>query len=905
MRLKEAGSGAGAHRRPLSVSLALLLGLLALLAQQPPCVRADFALLTYPVLEGTDGVDPSQTLFPASALASSNQFCPEDSSGGRLPCVSVPHTRSCLSASAIESALSAQPAVLSSLHPRFGVRITMQTLDAPISNTLLEIERILLNEVMGYATSVRQDNTFAGELASCSRKEFDVHNLVFRSNYPGSQWNNALNSASGSGCVNAGTSGIIGANTWMTDTRSVEAAIAADEASGDYYRTWASQRGVEGLPRLNFTDVAGTYTPVSFNGETFSWEVVAPGAQGTTFWRASNLDILFIPPLCQNSSILCGIAVGYDFFYSRGWPEQQVVNLRWRVAVLFPSTTILGGASHDRYLEFVRERLDSGQQVLTMSTTTIPDQYANSDRMMRVLLPGATAACLADTAGPHADSGIGSVNCDFNQESTYKLSFDSGDTDKVDALYLHKTMLIDNAFFSANIREYYAGRTVAQVACDWVNNNTEVWSTWLTVQTPLKSTKELSEAGRDSITAICALFLGMLVVCHVFLALYRTHPVVKRSSPLFGQLVVLGCECFVVALLLRLPSQTEASCIAEQFLLSVGFSLFVGSLVVKTWRIDRIFNSGRLSKVSLPDTELLKVLAVYSSLDLLIVVLWAGISPPSPELEAHSSEGFTFVQVCSSSQDSPFRIATYLLRALALLAGAAFAVRLRDVSDAFNESKFLAVTVYNVSLLSAVVLGVLLIGSNDPVVSMTLYVAGLTLAVMVSAAIFVGSKMILVWKGGDTKTHSFNNHKSFGTGQGGHTADGDHAVLEMQQPSGVGGADDTMQHQGNTTLGSNATKYRQPRLGTQSSSGGGRAASAAGGGSNGGGGGGGVNPTLSVSPRRGPVHPSPEEAPHVPSRSTAQQEQQLLSPPPPPQTLPNRVAPEDEIVVLNNNAALE
>jgi hypothetical protein len=100
-----------------------------------------------------------------------------------------------------------------------------------------------------------------------------------------------------------------------------------------------------------------------------------------------------------------------------------------------------------------------------------------------------------------------------------------------------------------------------------------------------------------------------------------------------------------------------------------------------------IFNSGRLAKVSLPDSELLKLLSVYFLLDVLIVILWAGISPPAPTLESHSTMDYTFVQVCTSVHDAPFRIAVYLLRALALLAGAAFAIRLRDVTDAFNESK--------------------------------------------------------------------------------------------------------------------------------------------------------------------------------------------------------------------------
>ncbi len=57
-------------------------------------------------------------------------------------------------------------------------------------------------------------------------------------------------------------------------------------------------------------------------------------------------------------------------------------------------------------------------------------------------------------------------------------------------------------------------------------------------------------------------------------------------------------------------------------------------------------------------------------------------------------------------------------------------------------------TVYNVALLSAVVLGVLLVDSNDPAVVTTIYVLGVTLAVVLSVVMCVGSKMCIIRYGG-------------------------------------------------------------------------------------------------------------------------------------------------------------
>jgi hypothetical protein len=82
----------------------------------------------------------------------------------------------------------------------------------------------------------------------------------------------------------------------------------------------------------------------------------------------------------------------------------------------------------------------------------------------------------------------------------------------------------------------------------------------------------------------------------------------------------------------------------------------------------------------------------------------------------------------------------------------------------------LAVTVYNVALLSGVVLGVLLVGSNDPAVVATIYVLGVTLAVVVSVAIFVGSKIYIIRFGGayaHAGTREATGHTQMGKEGGG------------------------------------------------------------------------------------------------------------------------------------------
>lgn len=306
-------------------------------------------------------------------------------------------------------------------------------------------------------------------------------------------------------------------------------------------------------------------------------------------------------------------------------------------------------------------------------------------------------------------------------------------------------MLVDHAKFSNYVRAFYQGVSLADLACTWVKHNTVTWSSWLQVQTPLKHTTDLSTGALPNVIyAFSALFLLIGCVCNAFLFWHRGHPVVRRSSHVFCQLIVLGSALFPVALIVAMRPSTQTTCVVNQFLLSVGFSLFYGSLLVKTWRIDKIFASAKLQKLTLPDSLLMRHLACYAAADLLLIILWAAISPPTPTLIAHTAEDYAFVTECSSRQSDSFRIAVYLLRGLSLLLGAAFAVRARDVQDAYNESKFLAGVTYNIVVVTAVVVGIELVASNDPQVRAVSWLIGVALAVHLSVVIFVGSKASII-----------------------------------------------------------------------------------------------------------------------------------------------------------------
>ncbi len=93
----------------------------------------------------------------------------------------------------------------------------------------------------------------------------------------------------------------------------------------------------------------------------------------------------------------------------------------------------------------------------------------------------------------------------------------------------------------------------------------------------------------------------------------RELPRVKSSSPVFGLLMHAGAAVAVTFAWCVLGAPSHFTCNARWWLLGLGFSIFFGCFVVKTYRIHRIFDTRVLVVAKLPDHKLFKYLAVRHS----------------------------------------------------------------------------------------------------------------------------------------------------------------------------------------------------------------------------------------------------------------------------------------------------
>ena len=132
------------------------------------------------------------------------------------------------------------------------------------------------------------------------------------------------------------------------------------------------------------------------------------------------------------------------------------------------------------------------------------------------------------------------------------------------------------------------------------------------------------------------LWFFIVVILHVLTVLYRDSKSVKASSPKLGQfsfagiyLLLLGCMLFLF-LHVREHSYTFSEQICHTvwvWLFPISFTLIIGTIAVRTWRLYRIFIHYLNPGPFISNAALIAMLMVLLSVDVFIAVSWTAIDP--------------------------------------------------------------------------------------------------------------------------------------------------------------------------------------------------------------------------------------------------------------------------------------
>ncbi|EFA81733.1 G-protein-coupled receptor family 3 protein 8 [Heterostelium album PN500] len=202
--------------------------------------------------------------------------------------------------------------------------------------------------------------------------------------------------------------------------------------------------------------------------------------------------------------------------------------------------------------------------------------------------------------------------------------------------------------------------------------------------------------------SIAAGVVGLVaVIILVGLLVFRETKIMRSASPLFCMLIVFGGILIYVAVILWVQSPTTGLCRSRIWLMSLGYTIMLGNMVIKNFRIWLIFDNPLLKKLRITNAKLMPWLGGIILLNCLILAIMTGVG------EVHSQRNYGFEGLfeydyrVTCDMNKSGNIVLYILliyHAILLLVGCfvSWKIRIVDIAE-FNESKSIANTLYAIS----------------------------------------------------------------------------------------------------------------------------------------------------------------------------------------------------------------
>ena len=256
--------------------------------------------------------------------------------------------------------------------------------------------------------------------------------------------------------------------------------------------------------------------------------------------------------------------------------------------------------------------------------------------------------------------------------------------------------------------------------------------------------------------ALIAVSMVACVCLLSFLCTKRDSRLLIASSPLFVYLTICGAGLLLVAAVMFVLPVGDGVCMARQWLSPLAFALILSPLLVKTQRLNSIFNLKvlRASRAITNNDLLLSMAGLASPLLIALIVTSAlggersvATAAPAPKL------GNYYLVECSEPRGLMFSAFAYLL-ALSLW-GSWLSYRVRNVPSAFNEASQIMNTIVALLMYGVVIFPLqLLIGSDQPAAVFVLRCLGYVLAAWLSmGCLYVPKLLILIIGEGASRAH--------------------------------------------------------------------------------------------------------------------------------------------------------
>ncbi|KAF9566450.1 hypothetical protein EC968_003723 [Mortierella alpina] len=194
-----------------------------------------------------------------------------------------------------------------------------------------------------------------------------------------------------------------------------------------------------------------------------------------------------------------------------------------------------------------------------------------------------------------------------------------------------------------------------------------------------------------------------IIFTAVIVVLNRENIIIKSASPLFCVLELVGLAITLSWVYYRTDVPTAGVCKMGMMVVVVGLTINLSALVVKNYRIYRIFNSVTVINHAVSNNYLLRVVAIPIVITLIPCIVQILVRNLEPKLVR--TENHEFWVTCSSRGGEGLWIAVIGATPILLnVFGIYLAFKTRNVTRLWNEARSIAITIYMMSLFIIVVI---------------------------------------------------------------------------------------------------------------------------------------------------------------------------------------------------------
>lgn len=262
--------------------------------------------------------------------------------------------------------------------------------------------------------------------------------------------------------------------------------------------------------------------------------------------------------------------------------------------------------------------------------------------------------------------------------------------------------------------------------------------------------------------------LGVLLGCSVLVFItvnlcllyhFRSTFTIKCASPKFVVLINLGGALMCCSVFVGYPPSAPYACSLEPILGHLGYSLVFGPLLVKTWRIKKLFLEGsknlRIDSRKYHDKRLLARVVILFLAVAVYLAVWQAQTSDSV-VRVTTDNGMVYYSACSRSV--AYLGALYAFEVVLLICGVALSCQTRRITDAYNESRSLGTAIYAITFIALVILPVEYGAVTDPDVKYILSSLGICVSLATVLGLILIPKFQIVLNGKDAQYKEENMH---------------------------------------------------------------------------------------------------------------------------------------------------